>query len=57
MMNFCFGFRCLLTMPKHLMFKAFKLKGTLKELDNYKTKIELASSIITELIEFGLILI
>ena len=36
-----------------LMFKVFKPKGTLKESDAYKTKIELASSIITELIEFG----
>ena len=31
----------------------FKPRGTLKELDSYKTKIELASSIVTELIEFG----
>ena len=36
-----------------LIFKIFKPKGTLKESDTYKTKIELASSIITELIEFG----
>ena len=36
-----------------LMFKIFKPKGTLKESDTYKTKIELASSIVTELIEFG----
>ena len=36
-----------------LMFKVFKPRGRLKELDSYKTKIELASSIITELIEFG----
>jgi SRSO17 transposase len=36
-----------------LIFKVFKPKGTLKELDSYKTKIELASSIVTELIEFG----
>ena len=36
-----------------LMFKVFKPKGTLKENDTYKTKIELASSIVTELIEFG----
>ena len=36
-----------------LMFKVFKPKGTLKEDDTYKTKIELASSIITELVEFG----
>lgn len=36
-----------------LIFKVFKPKGTLKESDSYKTKIELASSIITELIDFG----
>ena len=36
-----------------LIFKVFKPKGTLKESDTYKTKIELASSIITELINFG----
>ena len=36
-----------------LMFKVFKPRGTLKESDTYKTKIELASSIVTELIEFG----
>ena len=36
-----------------LVFKVFKPKGTLKESDIYKTKIELASSIVTELIEFG----
>ena len=36
-----------------LIFKVFKAKGTLKESDKYQTKIELASSIITELIEFG----
>jgi SRSO17 transposase len=36
-----------------LMFKVFKPKGTLKQDDQYKTKIELASEIITELIEFG----
>jgi SRSO17 transposase len=36
-----------------LIFKIFKPKGTLKELDSYKTKIELASSIVTELVEFG----
>jgi SRSO17 transposase len=39
------------TLP--LIFKVFKPKGTLKENDTYKTKIELASSIVTELIEFG----
>ena len=33
-----------------LRFKVFKPKGTLKEEDKYKTKIELASEIITELI-------
>jgi len=33
--------------------KVFKPKGTLKEDDKYKTKIELASEIITELIELG----
>jgi SRSO17 transposase len=36
-----------------LIVKIFKPKGTLKESDIYKTKIELASEIITELIEFG----
>ena len=36
-----------------LIFKVFKPKRTLKENDTYKTKIELASSIITELVEFG----
>ncbi|MGL5835717.1 MAG: IS701 family transposase [Waterburya sp.] len=36
-----------------LIFKVFKPKGTLKESDSYKTKIELASSIVTELVEFG----
>lgn len=36
-----------------LVFKIFKPKGTLKENDTYKTKIELASSIVSELIEFG----
>ncbi len=36
-----------------LMFKVFKPKGTLKEEDKYKTKITLASEIITELIDFG----
>lgn len=40
-----------LTFP--LMFKVFRPRGTLKENDTYKTKIELASSIITELVEFG----
>jgi SRSO17 transposase len=36
-----------------LSVKVFKPKGTLKEGDKYKTKIELASEIITELIEDG----
>lgn len=36
-----------------LIFKIFKPKGTLKPGDTYKTKIELASSIVTELINFG----
>ena len=36
-----------------LTFKIFKPKGRLKEHDTYKTKIELASLIIKELIEFG----
>ncbi len=36
-----------------LMFKVFKPKGTLKKGDPYKTKIEIASEIITELVEFG----
>jgi SRSO17 transposase len=40
-----------ITVP--LKFKVFKPKGTLKEEDTYKTKIELASEIITELIDFG----
>ena len=35
------------------MFKVFKPRKTLKESDTYQTKIELASSIVTELIEFG----
>jgi SRSO17 transposase len=36
-----------------LIFKVFKPRGTLKELDTYKTKIELAVEVINELIEFG----
>jgi SRSO17 transposase len=36
-----------------LSVKVFKPKGTLKQEDKYKTKIELASEIITELIESG----
>ncbi len=35
------------------MFKVFKPKGTLKEGDKYPPKIELASKILKELIEFG----
>ncbi|NJP17952.1 MAG: IS701 family transposase, partial [Hydrococcus sp. CRU_1_1] len=40
-----------LTFP--LMFKIFKPKGTLKPNDKYQTKIELASEMIEELINFG----
>ncbi|RCJ33761.1 hypothetical protein A6769_23780 [Nostoc punctiforme NIES-2108] len=36
-----------------LSVKIFKPKGTLKAEDKYKTKIELASEMITELIESG----
>ena len=36
-----------------LIFKVFKPKGTLKSDDNYKTKIEIAAEIITELVELG----
>ncbi len=36
-----------------LSVKVFKPKGTLKQGDKYKTKIQLASEIITELIEEG----
>lgn len=36
-----------------LLSKVFKPKGTLKPEDQYKTKIELASPIIEELVEFG----
>jgi len=46
-----YGVYCNITFP--LIFKVFKPKGTLKESDKYKTKIELASEIITELIESG----
>ncbi len=35
------------------MFKIFKPKATLKAEDEFKTKIELASEIITELVNFG----
>ena len=40
-----------ITLP--LIFKVFKPKETLKKGDNYKTKIELAIEIITEIIDFG----
>ena len=40
-----------ITIP--LLFKVFKPKGTLKSDDEYKTKIQLASEIITELIDLG----
>lgn len=36
-----------------LMFRVFKPRGTLKPEDKYQTKIELASAIIKELVEFG----
>jgi SRSO17 transposase len=36
-----------------LIFKIFKPKGTLKPEDKYQTKIQLVSSIIEELIDFG----
>jgi SRSO17 transposase len=36
-----------------LVFKVFKPRETLKESDKYKTKIELATEMITELIDFG----
>ena len=36
-----------------LVFRIFKLKGTLKEGDVYKTKIKIASEILTELVDFG----
>ena len=36
-----------------LTFKVFKPRKTLKENDTYKTKIELASSIVTELVDWG----
>ena len=36
-----------------LIFKVFKPKGTLQKGDSYKTQIEIASEIITELVEFG----
>ena len=37
-----------------MLWKIFKPKGTLKPEDKYKTKIELASEIIEELVEEGL---
>lgn len=40
-----------LTFP--LMFKVFKPKGTLKKSDTYKTKIELASAIVSEVVKRG----
>ena len=46
-----YGVYCNITFP--LSVKVFKPKGTLKEGDKYKTKIELASEIITELINEG----
>ncbi|MEA5622896.1 IS701 family transposase [Nostoc sp. UHCC 0251] len=46
-----YGLYSNITFP--LNVKIFKPKGTLKEGDKYKTKIELASEIITELIEAG----
>ncbi|BCL38128.1 IS701 family transposase [Nostoc sp. MS1] len=44
-----YGVYANITFP--LIFKVFKPKGTLKDSDKYKTKIELASEIITELME------
>lgn len=46
-----YGVYANITFP--LIVKVFKPKGTLKESDKYKTKIELASEIITELMEEG----
>jgi SRSO17 transposase len=46
-----YGVHSNITLP--LIFKIFKPKETLKEGNNYKTKIELAREIITELIDFG----
>jgi SRSO17 transposase len=46
-----YGVYCNITFP--LIVKVFKPQGTLKEGDGYKTKTELASEIITELIELG----
>lgn len=36
-----------------LIFKVFKPRETLKESDKYKTKIELAAQMMSELIDFG----
>jgi SRSO17 transposase len=46
-----YGIYSNITFP--LIVKIFKPKGTLKEGDKYKTKIELAAEIITELVELG----
>jgi SRSO17 transposase len=46
-----YGVYANITFP--LIVKVFKPKGTLKESDKYKTKIELASEIITEVMESG----
>ncbi|BAY48811.1 transposase [Scytonema sp. HK-05] len=46
-----YGVYANITFP--LIVKVFKPKGTLKESNKYKTKIELASEIITELMESG----
>lgn len=46
-----YGVYAHITFP--LIVKVFKPKGTLKESDKYQTKIELASEIITELVESG----
>lgn len=46
-----YGVYCHITFP--LIVKVFKPKKTLKSEDKYKTKIELASEIITELIDEG----
>ncbi|MFP3326157.1 transposase, partial [Planococcus sp. SIMBA_160] len=37
-----------------LLFEIFKPKGTLKDGDQYKTKITIATEMMTELIELGL---
>ncbi len=46
-----YGVYCNITFP--LIVKVFKPKGTLNSEDKYKTKIELASEIITELMDEG----